>query len=408
MSESTDQPKAEAPLHGILAEYDSPTALIRAAKKVRDAGYSRWDTYSPFPVHGIERAMGIRMTVLPWIVMAAALLGLATAIWLQWWTNAVDYRWIVSGKPFWSWPANVPIMFELTVLFSAFAALAGMLVLNNLPLLSHPLDLKERFSRASNDKFFLMIQTRDPKFDEVDTRRLIDETAPTVVEEVAEDRKTSDKIPRPLIYGLLIVGFLSLVPFAFFAKARAATTDEGRLHVVWDMDFTPAYKAQDENPIFADERAMRAAPEGTVAHGELRTDDHLYQGKLSDGSWAVTLPEDLVVDEELVATGKEQFNIYCAPCHGLTGDGTGMVHKRAQELGGGWVPPSNLHQDYLREMPAGQIVHTIKNGIRNMPGYGSQIDAEERWAIVLYVRALQKSRGADVSDLSAAQRAELK
>src|SRR5690606_17478425 len=143
--------QAKAPLHGILAEYDTPTAVVKASKKVRDAGYTRWDTYTPFPIHGIEKAMGIKMTRLPWIVICAALLGLTTATVLQWWTNAVDYRWIVSGTPFWSWPANVPIMFELTVLFSAFATLGGMLFLNNLPLLAHPLDLKERFRRVSDD-----------------------------------------------------------------------------------------------------------------------------------------------------------------------------------------------------------------------------------------------------------------
>ena len=85
-----------------------------------------------------------------------------------------------------------------------------------------------------------------------------------------------------------------------------------------------------------------------------------------------------------------------------------MVHKRAESLGGGWVPPTNLHQDYLRTMPAGQLVNTIKNGIRNMPAYGAQIEPEERWAIVLYVRALQKARSANVSDLSDAERAQLK
>ncbi|HXS16382.1 MAG TPA: DUF3341 domain-containing protein, partial [Polyangiaceae bacterium] len=94
----TDQDaQISAPLHGILAEYDTPTAVVKASKKVRDAGYTRWDTYTPFPIHGIEKAMGIRMTILPWFVMAFALIGLTVAILLQWGTNAVDYPWIVSG-----------------------------------------------------------------------------------------------------------------------------------------------------------------------------------------------------------------------------------------------------------------------------------------------------------------------
>lgn len=407
MSDSMN-PQADAPLYGLLAEYDTPTQLVRASKKVRDAGFSRWDTFTPFPIHGIEKAMGIKMTMLPWIVMGAALMGLTTALVFQWWSNGVDYPWLVSGKPFWSWPANVPIIFELTVLFSAFATLASMLVLNNLPLLSHPLDLKERFGRATDDKFFLVIQARDAKFDEVEVRRLLEATSPVVIDSVLEDRTTSATIPRAVMYGLVIVGFLSLVPFAFFAKARQTTTDTGRLHAVWDMDFAPSYKAQDDNPLFADQRAMRQAPAGTVASGFLDTDDHLHQGKLPSGAWALTLPEGIVSDEETMDLGEQQFGIYCAPCHGLSGDGQGMVHKRAESLGGGWVPPTNLHQDYLRTMPAGQLVNTIKNGIRNMPAYGAQIEPEERWAIVLYVRALQKARSANVSDLSDAERAQLK
>src|SRR5690606_22714994 len=246
-----------APLHGILAEYDTPTAVVKASKKVRDAGYTKWDTFTPFPIHGIEKAMGIKMTILPWFVICAALVGLATAIVLQWWTNAVDYKWLISGKPFWSWPANVPIMFELTILFSAFATLGGMLVLNNLPLPSHPLDLKERFRRASDDKFFLLIESRDPRFDEAATRKLLEETAPVVLDEVHEDRTTSDMIPKALLYTLIVVASASLVPFAMFAKARSSKMEEGRMHVVWDMDFAPSYKTQGSNPLFADGRSMR-------------------------------------------------------------------------------------------------------------------------------------------------------
>ncbi|HEX2878361.1 MAG TPA: DUF3341 domain-containing protein, partial [Polyangiaceae bacterium] len=114
-----------AQLHGLLAEYKSPSELISAASKVRDGGYRDWDTYTPFPVHGIERAMGIKPTILPVIVLVAGLTGCATALLMQWWTNAYDYKWIVSGKPYWSLPANVPITFELTVLFAAISCFLG-------------------------------------------------------------------------------------------------------------------------------------------------------------------------------------------------------------------------------------------------------------------------------------------
>lgn len=396
-----------APLHGLLAEYDNPTALVRASKKVRDAGFANWDTYSPFPIHGIERAMGIRMTRLPWLVFAAAMIGLTKGVLIQFLTNAVDYPWIVSGKPFWSWPANVPITFELTILFSAFAALGGMLIFNNLPLFSHPLDLKERFARATEDRFFLFIEARDPKFDEEETKQLLEGTEPVVLDRVHEDRRTSDTIPPALIYTLVVLGAASLVPFAAFAAARARTMEQTRIHAIWDMDFQPKYKAQDENPWFQDHRAMRLPVAGTVAVGLLRDDEHMYRGRLN-GAWATTYPEQVSADEETIRLGRDQFGIYCAPCHGLTGDGKGMVHERAQALGGGWVPPSDLHQEYLRLQPVGELFNTITNGIRNMPAYGAQIDPDERWAIVMYVRALQRSRASGLGDLSDAERAGLK
>lgn len=398
----------EAPLYGVLAEYNNPTALVHASKKVRDAGYSRWDTYTPFPIHGIERAMGIPMTRLPWFVLCAAITGLITAIWLQWWTNAVDYPWIVSGKPFWSWPANVPIWFELTILFSAFATLGGMLFLNNLPLPAHPLDLKERFRRASNDRFFLVVEASDPKFDEADTWKLLEETDPFSLDSVNEDNQSSDRVPRPLVYVLLLLAVASLIPFALFAKARSSKMDEGRLHVVWDMDFTPAYKAQDQNILFPDDRAMRVPPEGTVARGQLRVDSHTYSGKGAGEEWMTTLPKALKPTPAMMERGQKKYDVFCAPCHGFAGEGNGMVHQRASALQQGWVPPTNLHQDYLREQPAGQLFNTITHGIRNMPAYGDQIEPEDRWAIVLYLRALQKSRATDVKQLSAADRAQLK
>ncbi|HEX3855215.1 MAG TPA: DUF3341 domain-containing protein, partial [Polyangiaceae bacterium] len=204
----SDEPKkssnpSEAPLHGLLAEYNLPHEMVHAARQIRDAGFTKWDTYSPYAVHGIDEAMGIKMTILPWFVLCAGLTGLATAITLQWWTNAFDYVWIVSGKPFWSIPANVPIMFELTVLLSAITTLVGMLLLNNLPLPSHPLDQVRRFARVTDDKFFLMIQASDPKFDDAETRELLESTHPVAIEAVKEDRVTSDRLPSALVYGLI-------------------------------------------------------------------------------------------------------------------------------------------------------------------------------------------------------------
>lgn len=395
-------------LNGILAEYGDVTALVKASRVVRDAGYSRWDTYTPFPVHGIEKAMGIRMTRLPWIVLVCALTGLGLAIWMQWWMNAVDYPYISSGKPMWSIPANVPVYFELSVLFSAFASLISMLLLNNLPQPSHPLDLKERFAKATDDRFFLYIEAADPKFDDRDTRAMLQKTAAADVQDVMDDVTTSAEMPRGIIYLGIVAAVAALVPFAFIAKARATKTSTPRIHVVGDMDWQAKFQAQQPNPFFADGRAMRAPEPGTVALGELDDDEHLHKGK-QGGAYARLFPAQIELSEKTMERGRERFEIFCAPCHGLSGNGDGMVAQRAASLAEGtWIPPTAIGQEYLRQQPVGQLYESIANGVRNMPAYGPQLTVEDRWAIVMYVRALQKSKGASPADLTDAERAALK
>jgi len=397
-----------APVHGLLAEYDTPSQILHAAKAIRKAGFTKWDTYTPFAVHGIDDAMGIKMTILPWFTLCAGLIGLATAITLQWWTNAHDYKWIISGKPFWSIPANVPIMFELTVLLSAITTLVGMLMLNNLPHPSHPLDQVRRFARVTDDKFFLMIEASDPKFDDIETRELLASTHAVAIETVLEDRVTEDKLPTGLVYGLIIVAVASVVPFALAAKARYTKSDSPRIHIIQDMDSQPKYKAQRENPFFADKRATRPAIDGTVAVDDARDDDKFYKGKEGD-AWARTFPSQITLNEATMERGRERFGIYCTPCHGQIGLGDGMVAKRADSLAQGtWIPPTNMTQEYLRQMPVGELFNSISNGIRNMPGYAPQIKTEDRWAIIMYLRALQRSRSGSVNDVPPDARASLK
>jgi len=396
-----------APLHGLLAEYTSPKEIIEASNQIRKAGFSRWDTFTPFPVHGIDKAMGIKMTVLPWIVLGAGLTGLATAILLQWWTNSYDYPWIISGKPMWSIPANVPIMFELTVLFAGITTLVAMLVLNNLPLPAHPLDFVKRFARSTDDRFFLLIEAADPKFDEGETKKLLEGTHPHAIEAVHEDRKTSSKLPTGIVYALVILTVASTVPIALAAKARYGKSRSPRIHLIADMDYQPKYKAQRENPLFDDGRSTRPPETNTVAVGELREDDHFYRGK-QNGVWALTFPGQVRADDATMQRGRERFGIYCTPCHGFSGEGDGMIARRADALAQGtWVPPTNLTQAYLQQMPVGELFNSITNGIRNMPAYGAQIQTADRWAIILYLRALQRSRAGKVADLSPDERAAL-
>lgn len=169
---------------GIVAEFATPADLYTACEKVRDAGFKRWDAYTPFPVHGLDKAMGLKPSVLPFIVLAFGLTGGALAFWMQTWMSAIDYPLVISGKPYLAWQAFVPITFEISILFSAFAAVFGMLALNKLPMLFHPLFRVRRFERVTDDRFFIAIEGDDPKFDFEGTQAFLKEIGATHVEPV--------------------------------------------------------------------------------------------------------------------------------------------------------------------------------------------------------------------------------
>jgi mono/diheme cytochrome c family protein len=205
-------------------------------------------------------------------------------------------------------------------------------------------------------------------------------------------------MPRPILYVLLVVVALSLIPMGLVYKARQSSKAQTRIQVVHDMDNQGSYKPQTQSDFFADGQSMRKAPSGTVARGLLNDSDAFYRGVERDSVFISEFPLEVTAD--LIDRGQERFNIYCAPCHGQSGNGSGIVHKRAAELAEGtWTPPTDLSGRSIMDKPVGDIYNTITNGVRNMPGYAAQIPPRDRWAITAYVRALQLSRNAGVDDV---------
>jgi hypothetical protein len=172
----------EGPYYGILAGFATPADLSHACERVRDAGFTRWDAHSPFPVHGLAGAMGIRRSTLPWIVLGMGLLGAALGFVLQWWVHTTAYPLVISGKPYFAWPAYVPITFEVGVLFGALGAVFGMLGLNRLPMHYHPLFRSKVFERVTDDAFFISIESWDPRFDPSATGKLLESLGARSVE----------------------------------------------------------------------------------------------------------------------------------------------------------------------------------------------------------------------------------
>lgn len=170
-----------AKIHGLLARFDTPGALLDAARKVHDAGYKKFDCHSPFPIHGMDDAMGLKRSPIGWIAGLLALCGGSGLLALQWWSSSIAYPLVISGKPFFSFQAYVPITFAGAVLCAAFAATFGMLMINQLPRLHHPVFYSDKFN-ATDDGFFISIEADDPGFDRDKTAAFLDSIGGAEVE----------------------------------------------------------------------------------------------------------------------------------------------------------------------------------------------------------------------------------
>ena len=171
-------------IYGLMAEFETPEALLSATRRAFEAGFRRMDAYSPFPVDGLAEALGFHGTRVPLIVLIGGLIGCVGGFFLQYWVHVIDYPLIIGGRPLNSWPSFIPVTFELTILIAALSAFLGLLALNGLPMPYHPVFNIEQFQLASRNRFFLCIEADDPNFNPVETRRFLDSVVPRAVYEV--------------------------------------------------------------------------------------------------------------------------------------------------------------------------------------------------------------------------------
>jgi hypothetical protein len=172
--------------HGLLAEFETPAETLHAAALVRDAGYGRWDVFTPFAVHGMDEAMGLGRSNVGWFTFLGGLTGFTAGMLMIWWMNAYDYPIVVGGKPLFSPIFSFPVAYEMTILLGAFGSLFGMLFLNRLPKLYNPLFRSVRFAQVTHDKFFIVVEATDPKFSDTETRRLLERAGSRHIEEVRD------------------------------------------------------------------------------------------------------------------------------------------------------------------------------------------------------------------------------
>lgn len=172
--------------YALLAEFDNPAAIMHAAEKIRDAGFKRWDVHTPFPVHGLDRAMGLTNSKVGWFTFVAGTTGFTLGMLMIWWMGAVDYPIPVGGKPLFSPIFAFPVCYELTILLGAFGTLGGMALLNRLPRLYNPLLKHPRFREVTHDRFFVVVECADPKFSDAETRKMLESLGGRNIE-VVED-----------------------------------------------------------------------------------------------------------------------------------------------------------------------------------------------------------------------------
>ena len=377
---------ATTSLYALTALFDTADEVVQAAEMTAAAGYTRFDVHTPYPVHGMDAAMRLRSSRIGFFALAFGILGALSAISLMTWITAVDYPLVIGGKPFWSWPAFVPISIELTVLSaSVLSAIAMIVIYFRMPNNSHPLHGTPYMAGVSSDRFGIAIEAADPKFDEGDVREFLRKAGARSIGAVYYDVEALTQKPR--LFEPRFLGVLAVV--ALVSSAATYVTLNKLMYTVpfdWMMD-QGKLKAQKQSDLFRDGIGMRTPVEGTVARGFL---PYPYKGKPEEA--ARNLVNPLLPTAAVIERGKQKFLTFCSPCHGNFGTGE-------SRLQGQFPSPPTLHSDKVVNWPDGAIYHVITEGQNVMPSYAAQIARDDRWAIIEYIRVLQRAQRAKESDL---------
>lgn len=372
-----------SPPFSVLGLFDNAQALTDAIPAVKSRVHARLEAYTPYPVHGIEEALGLRKSPIGGMVFVMGLIGAVSALGFELWVQGIDYPLVTAGKPVFSWEALVPIVFEVTVLFACFTSGLGMLLLlNRLPFFRHPMLRSKSMPLITRDKFALAVESDGRDLDAEAVAAVLRGVGAQMVEVIAQPAP-----PGPVAPGLIVKVAAGIVISCFVA---------GYL-TYWGVKFLPVsipvvhmleqprLDPQSEDPYFADGAGMRMPVAGTVARGHLPP-------ALQSQDAAASLANPLPRTENVLAKGRQAFTTYCSVCHGVLGDG-----KLSLTAAYG-AKPANLVSQQFREYPDGKIYYVIAMGKNAMPSYASDLSPEERWAVVHYVRVLQRALNAKDDD----------
>jgi mono/diheme cytochrome c family protein len=373
-------------IFGVAGLFDDPNNISSAAEKVVEEGYTDFDVNSSYPIHGMEKKMKLKHSLIGFVTVFFGFSGTAFILFFMWWTMAYNYPMVVGGKPFFSLPAFTPITFEFTILIGTVSTFIGMIaVFFNFPKNSHPLHDTDYMKSVSVDKYGIVIEADDPKFNEENVKSFLQKLGAKNIETIFYPKEEKNRIFEPK--------FLWFLAAVFIITSGSTYVSLNKLMYIvpfnW-MDRGDKLIPQEESTFFKDKFGMRVPPKGTVARGFM---PYEYAGELNPPE---TLKNPLLPTKENLELGHEKFLTFCSPCHGNLGEGNSRLH-------GQFPPGVSLHSETVRNYTDGRIYNVITNGSTIMPSYERQITRKERWAIVLYVRALQKAENASEADVKEAK-----
>jgi mono/diheme cytochrome c family protein len=373
-------------LYGLTGIFDSPDEITHAADEAVKEGFTKFDVNTPYPLHGMNKAMNLPPSKLGYVALIFGLSGTLGALLSLWWVSAVDYPIIVGGKPFFSFPAYIPVMFEVTVLSASIATVLAMLFFFfKLPNNSHPLNSTVYMKKVSADKYGIVIPANDPKFEETTVRIFLEKVhAKEITSQFWDEEEIyhKHKIFEPKFITFLIVA----------ALITSATTYFSLNKLMFMVPFNWMMEQSKQNPqqlskVFADGFGMRNPVDGTIARGFLP-----YEFKGRPELAGEKLVNPIPISKESLHLGQTKYDIYCSPCHGFNGDGN-------SRLRGQFPSPPSLHSEKNRTWTDGRIFAVITDGQNVMPSYSTQLNNDERWAVINYIRVLQRALNAKETDL---------
>jgi mono/diheme cytochrome c family protein len=371
-------------IFSVLGLFDSAQSLMDAIPQVKVTAKARLEAYTPYPIHGIEKALGLKKSPVAGMVFVMGIIGALAALSFEMWTSGVDYPIFTAGKPPFSWEAFVPIMFEVTVLFATFTAGLGMmLLLNRLPFFRHPMLQAKSMPLVTRDKYALAVESDGGILDVEAISQLLRKAGAQSIEIIDQPppaapmgAKFLSRSVAAIAIACLVAGYLTYWGIKLFPVS---------VPMVHMLD-QPRLDPQRPSAAFSDGSGMRLPVAGTVARGHV---PYL----IKDETQAALLANPLPRTDSVLNQGRQAFMVYCSVCHGVLGDGLASLTAAYG------AKPANLASQAIRDYADGRLYHTIMAGKNAMPSYSAELTQEERWAVVHYVRALQRALNARDEDI---------